>query len=90
MPAQGLPPLSEKILSILWKMNAAGQKAVPEDTVRAELSATNDELANEAEMLQKHGFLSRTKINEKPSLSLTPLGIAILRQIEEDKLEELK
>ena len=90
MPAGGLPALSEKILSTVWKLNSTGQKAVPEDTVRAELSATNDEFANEAEMLQKQGFLNRSKVNEKPSLSLTPLGLAILRQIEEDNLEELK
>jgi predicted transcriptional regulator len=90
MPGGSLPALSEKILGTVWKMNAAGQKAVAEDTVRAELSATIDEFAKEAEMLQKQGFLSRVKVNEKSSLFLTALGLAILRQIEEDNLEELK
>lgn len=90
MPAGSLPPLSEKILSTVWKMNTAGQKAIPEDTVRSELSASNEEFAKEAEMLQKQGFLSRVKVNEKHSLFLTPLGLAILRQIEENNLEELK
>ena len=90
MPMESLPLFSEKILSTVWKMNTAGQKAVPEDTVKDELSISNDEFTKWVEMLQKQGFLSRVKVNEKPSLFLTPLGIAILRQIVEDSLEELK
>jgi len=90
MPAGGLPALSEKILSTVWKLNSTGQKAVPEDTVRLELSVAIDDFVKETEMLHKQGFLSRLKVDEKPSLSLTPLGLAILRQIEEDNLEELK
>ena len=90
MSKGSLPALSGKILSTVWRMNATGQKVVSEDTVRGELSLTNDEFVKEVDRLQNQGFLSRVKVNEKPSLCLTPLGLAILRQIEEDNLEELK
>ena len=90
MPAESLPALSEKILSTVWKMNLSGQKAVPEQTLLAQLSIAADEFAIEMERLRNQGFLSSVKVNEIPSLSLTPLGVAILRQIEEENLEEIK
>ena len=90
MPVPGLPALSEKVVSTLWKMNARGQKPVPEQALRAELSLTVDEFAKEMERLRNQGFLSNVKVNEIPSISLTPLGVAILRQIEEENLEEIE
>jgi len=90
MPVTSLPALSEKILSTLWKMNASGQKSVLEQRVRAELSFTTDEFAKEVERLLAQGFLSNVTVNDVQSLSLTSLGVAILRQIEEDNLEEIE
>ena len=90
MPVTSLPTLSEKILSTLWKMNASGQKSVLEQRVRAELSVATDEFAKEVERLLAQGFLSNVTVNDVQSLSLTSLGVAILRQIEEDNLEEIE
>jgi RIO-like serine/threonine protein kinase len=90
MPLDSLTPLAERILLTVWKLNAIGARFVSEDSVRAELSVAIDELTKEIQNLYTQGFLSKTTINEKTSISLTALGLAILRQIEEDKLQELK
>jgi RIO-like serine/threonine protein kinase len=90
MPLDSLTPLAERILLTVWKLNAIGARFVNEDSVRAELSVAIDELTKEIQNLRTQGFLSKTTINEKTSISLTALGLAILRQIEEDKLQELK
>ena len=90
MPLDSLTPLAERILLTVWKLNAIGARFVSEDSVKAELSVAIDELTKEIQNLYTQGFLSKTTINEKTSISLTALGLAILRQIEEDKLQELK
>ena len=90
MPPEGLSALAERILAALWKLDALGDRSVSERKVKTELAIAQDELTAETQKLQAHGFLSRLKVDEEVSLSLTPLGIAILRQIEEDHLQELK
>lgn len=90
MPSQSLTPLAEKILLTVWKLNGLGSHSVPEDSVKGELSLTIEELAQEMQILHTLGFLSKETVDKKASVSLTPLGLAILRQIEEDKLQELK
>ncbi len=90
MPPESLPPLAEKILAALWKLNALGNRSISERRLKADLAITQDELTAETQKLQAQGFLIRLKVGEEVSLSLTHLGLAILRQIEEDNLQELK
>ncbi|MGA2785065.1 MAG: hypothetical protein ABSF09_10255 [Candidatus Bathyarchaeia archaeon] len=90
MSPDSLSPLAEKILATVWKLNGLGNRSIPEERVKTDLSITQDELIAETQKLQAQGFLSRIKVDEVVSLSLTPLGLAILRQIEEDSLQELK
>ncbi len=90
MPPESLSPLAEKILATVWKLNALGNRAVSEGRVKIDLAIAQDELTAETQKLQAQGFLSRLKVGEGVSLSLTHLGLAILRQIEEDNLQELK
>jgi hypothetical protein len=90
MPPESLSPLDEKILASVWKLNALGNRAVSEGRVKTDLAIAQDELTAETQKLQTQGFLSRLKVGEEVSLSLTHLGLAILRQIEEDNLQELK
>jgi len=90
MPPESLSPLAEKILASVWKLNALGNRAVSEGRVKIDLAIAQDELTAETQKLQAQGFLSRLKVDEEVSLSLTHLGLAILRQIEEDNLQELK
>ncbi|HKM78155.1 MAG TPA: hypothetical protein VJZ03_03690 [Candidatus Bathyarchaeia archaeon] len=90
MPPESLSPLAEKILATVWKLNALSNRAVSEGRVKTDLAIAQDELTAETQKLQTQGFLSRLKVGEEVSLSLTHLGLAILRQIEEDNLQELK
>ena len=90
MSPDSLTTLAEKILATVWKLNALCNRSIPQERVKTDLSITQDELIAETQKLQAQGFLSRIKVDEVDSLSLTPLGLAILRQIEEDSLQELK
>ena len=93
MPSNStLTELEERILLALWKLKGIGKDHVKEDTLRTEpaLKATNDVLRDEIEKLLNQGFLETASAGVENAISLTPLGLAILRQIEEDKLQELK
>jgi DNA-binding HxlR family transcriptional regulator len=90
MPSDTLSVLGEKILLALWKSNAAGVRSMGEDALRSELSDSADGLSQELKTLQDLGFIVRGNDDGQTKFVLTPLGLAILRQIEEDKLEELR
>jgi hypothetical protein len=86
-------PLSEisgRILMSVWKLNGIGSRAVQEQTLRLDLKLESDQFLYETEMLTQRGFLDRSIIEGQPAFSLTPLGLAILRQLEEDRLQELR
>jgi hypothetical protein len=87
-----LTEFEERILLALWKMKGIGKDHVREDTLRADptLEATTDLLKDNIEKLRTRGFLETATADNHNAISLTPLGLAILRQIEEDKLQELK
>jgi hypothetical protein len=54
----------------------------PEDSKR--------DLSPEINNLEKLGFISSSSPDTPNQISITPLGLSILRQIEEDQLQELK
>ncbi len=87
-----LTEIEERILLTLWKLKGIGKDHVREDTLRIDpgLEATKDPLTAKIEKLRTQGFLEIATANGGNAISLTPLGLAILRQIEEDKLQELK
>ena len=85
-----LPNIREQILLTLWKLKAIGKTTIKEETLRAEMGAeTTETLTSEIEQLHKQGFLEKNSSNGV-TLSLTALGLSILRQVEEDHLQELK
>ena len=88
MPSDTLSMLGERILLALWKSSAVGTRSVGEDVLRTQLADSSDSLTQELETLQTLGFILRS--NGRNEFSLTPIGLAILRQIEEDKLQELR
>ena len=90
MPTDTLSVLSEKILLAVWKLNGVGAKSVTEDALRSELSDSSDGFSKELKTLDDLGFIVRRNGNGQTEVGLTPLGVAILRQIEEDKLQELR
>ena len=90
MPTDTLSVLSERILLAVWKLNGVGAKSVTEDALRAELSDLSDGFSQELKTLNDLGFIVRRDNGGQTEFVLTPLGVAILRQIEEDKLQELR
>jgi len=84
--------MQERILLGLWKLKGIGENLIDEETLRTALSAEplQGNWTNDLESLQKQGFLQATNKDGKNSISLTSLGLAILRKIEEDRLQELK
>ncbi len=91
MPPQALSDLGEQILLTLWRLRGIGNKFVKQENLRADLAVDSDQTwVGEIANLQTEGFLTSTNLDGQDAVSLTPLGLAILRQIEEDKLQELK
>jgi len=82
----------ERILLALWRLKGIGENHIREDSLRADpaVGASVEHLANEIGNLRNQGFLETVALDDHNAISLTPLGLAILRQIEEDKLQELK
>jgi hypothetical protein len=92
MPPDGISPLQEHILLSLWKLKAIGQNFIDEVTLRTALSTEplQGNWENEVVSLQRQGFVQAAKRDEKNLVSITPLGLAILRKVEEDRLQGLK
>ncbi len=82
----------ERILLVLWKMKGIGKNRVIEDSLKSDpsLATSGDLLTSEIVNLQNQGFIETVPADDHNTVSLTPLGLAILRQIEEDRLQELK
>lgn len=92
MPStDGLTESGERILLALWKLNGIGKNYVSKNSLKTDLAtgASDYRLTDEIVSLRNQGFLE-TATGDDDAISLTPLGLAILRQIEEDKLQELK
>lgn len=88
---ESLSDAQEKILLAIWKLKGVSRNGVDEDGLRAELAdETPQNLADAIETLRNQGFLEVTIVDGRSILSMTPLGLAILRKLEEDRLQELK
>jgi len=86
-----LPDLEQRILFALWKLRGIGKNTVEENRLLDEMKNEPPEALNAAvETLVIQGFLERNHGSDIRLLSLTPLGLAILRKLEEDRLQELK
>ena len=93
MPSSSaLTEFEERILLTLWRLKGIGRDYVGEDSLRTDptLEANYDLLKDELKKLRSKGFLEISAADDHDAVSLTPLGLAILRQIQEDKLQELK
>ena len=92
MPPDALSEIQENILLTLWKLKGIGENRVEEMKIKSELSElpANEDLSSALNILRSQGFLGAQFDGDHSSFSLTPLGVAILRKTEEDKLQELK
>ncbi len=87
----GLSEIQERVLLAVWKLTGIGQKMVEEDRLKAELSQEPPpDLAEAVDRLHDQSFLDKSVEAGGTNFSLTPLGLAILRKLEEDRLQELK
>ena len=87
----GLSDLQERVLLAVWKLRGVGKNGVDDSKLGSELeNETAENLAAAVEELRNQGFLEATNQQNQSLLSLTPLGLAILRKVEEDRLQELK
>ena len=87
----GLSDLQERVLLAIWKLSSIGQNTVEESKLKAELDhEPPQDLAGATDQLYKRGFLDKSTAEGATNFSLTPLGLAILRKLEEDRLQELK
>ena len=92
MPSiNNLTESEERILLALWKLKGIGSNHVRVDYLAAELAElSGDRWTEDVVKLQTQGFVDTVTDDDHNAISLTPLGLAILRQIEEDRLQELK
>ena len=93
MPSiRNLTESEERILLALWKLKGIGKNRIREDSLKADpsLATSSDLFTSQIVDLQNQGFVETIPIDDHSTISLTPLGLAILRQIEEDRLQELK
>jgi len=87
----GLADLEQRVLLAVWKLKGIGKNGVDENSIQTELpNETAQNLAGAVETLTNQGFLKLSNSGDHKFLSLTPLGLAILRKLEEDRLQELK
>jgi hypothetical protein len=82
----------EEILLALWKLRGIGKNTIREEVLREKLTggAPSEGLMDRLSNLQHQGFLERSSLDGQTVISLTPLGLALLRRIEEDRLQELR
>ena len=92
MPSEnGLSELQEATLFAIWKLRAIGSNTVGEDQLKAQMTnQPPDAILNILNELQNLGFVDLTHNSDRKRIAITPLGVAILRKIEEDRLEEIK
>jgi predicted transcriptional regulator len=87
----GLSDLQERILLAVWKLRGIGSNNVDQTALKAEMTnEPSQNLTDAIGTLYTQGFLEKTSTDDRTAISLTPLGLAILRKIEEDRLQELK
>ena len=87
-----LSELEEKLLLSLWKLKGIGKNHIRETTLKADLTQSESQgnWTNAISSLNDRSLLQVVTVDGEREISLTPLGLSLIRQIEEDKLQELK
>ena len=79
------------MLLAIWKLRGIGINTVDERQVKAEMAkGPYEDLTPTLQVLETQGFIEIKDEGDRKGVSITALGLAILRKIEEDKLQELK
>jgi len=90
-PVNGLTEPQEALLFAIWKLRGIGSRPITESQLRAQMTneSTQSPLLALTE-LQSQGFIQIANKGAGKIISITPLGLAILRKVEEDRLQEIK
>ena len=90
--ANAFSETQESLLLAIWKLKGVGSNRVNEIRIKEELTnaMSEEDLKSAFRTLQAGGFLDTKTEGDQLAFSLTPLGVAILRKTEEDRLQELK
>ena len=87
----GLSEGGEAVLLAIWKLKGICTNTVDERQLKAEMAKEpSEDLSSTLQLLETQGFIEIKDEADRKGVSITPLGVAILRKIEEDKLQELK
>jgi predicted transcriptional regulator len=79
------------LLFAIWKLRGIGNNSITEDQLKTEVTnAPYESLPQNLEQLQSQGFVQIDDKKGRKTVSITPLGLAILRKVEEDRLQEIK
>ena len=79
------------MLFAIWKLRGIGNNPITEDQLKAQISNDPAESLQPAlTELQSQGFVRVDNNGDQRTISITPLGLAILRKVEEDRLQEIK
>jgi len=91
MPSpNGLSEPQETVLFAIWKLKGTGTNPVTEDQLKTQIGNTPAEfLPPTLTQLQTQGFVQIDNDGGRKTISITPLGLAILRKVEEDRLQEI-
>ncbi|HYB84449.1 MAG TPA: hypothetical protein VED86_03900 [archaeon] len=89
--SSGLSEPQEAMLFAIWKLRGIGNNPITEDQLKAQISNDPAESLQPAlTELQSQGFVQVDNNGDQRTISITPLGLAILRKVEEDRLQEIK
>jgi len=89
--SNGLSEPQEAMLFAIWKLRGIGNNPITEDQLKAQVSNDPAESLQPAlTELQSQGFVQVDNNGDQRTISITPLGLAILRKVEEDRLQEIK
>jgi len=90
MEESSLPLLKISVLLLMWRLKAVGAGSVPTEALRMKLKPEQrNSFGVSIQNLKESMLVVSTKKNDQELLSMTPLGVAFVRQFEEMELDKL-
>jgi len=90
MEESSLPLVRISILLLMWRLEAAGGRSVPTEALRLKFKPEQrNSFSVSIQNLKASMPVVSTKKNDQELLSMTPLGVAFVRQFEEMEPDKL-
>jgi len=88
--ANSLTETQEAVLFAIWKLRGIGTNPLTEDQLKTQMAnGPTEALPQALTELQSQGFVQVENNGGRKTVAITPLGLAILRKVEEDRLQEV-